>query len=671
MPYKKIVFKPGIDRENTMYASEGGWYDGYNVRFRKGFPEKIGGWERISEKYFLGACRSLSNWTTLGGLKLIGVGTQMKFYIEMGGKYYDVTPIRATTSAGDVTFSAANGSEVITVTDTAHGATVYDFVTFSDAASLGGNITAAVLNQEYQIHEVVNSNSYKIKARTVSAIGDITTAGGNIGGTAVSASGSDSGNGGSSTVGTYQLNIGADNAQAINGWSAGTWGEDAWGHSSLSTDISAIRIWSQSNFGEDLIFGFKGGVLYYWDASNGVNDANRGVLLSSRPAASNTPVKQNLSLVSDNRFVFCFGVNPLGSVTLDPMLVRWSDQEGPANWTPSAENQAGSLPLARGSEIVAALQGRQEILVWTDSSLYAFSYIGGQAVWGQQLVGDNISIISQNAVVYASGIAFWMGKDQFYIYDGTVKPLPCKVKKYVFAGVDRDQTPQINAGTNEAFNEVWWFYNGKYVVYNYVDDIWYYGNFFRTAWVDSGIQDYPISAYITGSTGNSGTTAGRLLFHEKGIDDKSTSTSSSINASITSSFFDLDDGDRFMFVDKLLPDILFSGSDWTQTPKLTFEFITFANSGSGVTPQPPSVGGEDFSETQGGNTTTYPQQKGYKQEISATYPPTLYGLYENYTQELDLRFRGRQVLFKVTSSDVGTQWQVGAQRIRMRPDGRR
>ena len=676
MPYKKIVFKPGIDRENTMYASEGGWYDGYNVRFRKGFPEKIGGWERISEKYFLGACRSLSNWTTLGGLKLIGVGTQMKFYIEMGGKYYDVTPIRATTSAGDVTFSATNSSEIITVTDTAHGATVYDFVTFSGAASLGGNITAAVLNQEYQIHEVVNSNSYKIRARTVSAIGDITTAGGNLfpgdfGGSFVYANGSDSGNGGSSTVGAYQLNIGSDNAQAINGWSAGTWGEDAWGHSSLSTDISAIRIWSQSNFGEDLIFGFKGGVLYYWDASNGVNDTNRGVLLSSRPAASNTPVKQNLSLVSDNRFVFCFGVNPLGSVTLDPMLVRWSDQEGPANWTPSAENQAGSLPLARGSEIVAALQGRQEILVWTDSSLYAFSYIGGQAVWGQQLVGDNISIISQNAVVYASGIAFWMGKDQFYIYDGTVKPLPCKVKKYVFAGVDRDQTPQINAGTNEAFNEVWWFYNGKYVVYNYVDDIWYYGNFFRTAWVDSGIQDYPISAYITGNTGNSGTTAGRLLFHEKGIDDKSTSTSSSINASITSSFFDLDDGDRFMFVDKLLPDILFSGSDWTQTPKLTFEFITFANSGSGVTPQPPSVGGEDFSETQGGNTTTYPQQKGYKQEISATYPPTLYGLYENYTQELDLRFRGRQVLFKVTSSDVGTQWQVGAQRIRMRPDGRR
>ena len=534
MPFKKIVFKPGIDRENTMYASEGGWYDGYNIRFRKGFPEKIGGWERISEKYFLGACRSLSNWTTLGGLKLIGVGTQMKFYIEMGGKYYDVTPIRSTTAAGDVTFSATNGSEIVTVSDTGHGATVYDFVTFSDAASLGGNITADILNQEYQIHEIVDANTYKIKARTVSAIGDITTAGGNIdpadfGGSFVSANSSDSGNGGSSTVGTYQINIGADNAQPINGWSSGTWGEDAWGHSSLTTDISAIRIWSQSNFGEDLIFGFKGGVLYYWDASNGVNDANRGVLLSSRPGASNTPVVQNLSLVSDNRFVFCFGVNPLGSVSLDPMLVRWSDQEDPTNWTPSAENQAGSLPLARGSEIVTAIQGRQEILVWTDSSLYAFSYIGGQAVWGQQLVGDNISIISQNAVAYASGIAFWMGKDQFYIYDGTVRPLSCKVKKYVFAGVDRDQTAQISAGTNEAFNEVWWFYNGKYVIYNYVDDI---------------------------------------------------------NAGITSSFFDLDDGDRFMFVDKLLPDILFSGSDWTQTPKLTFEFITFANSGSGITPQP-------------------------------------------------------------------------------------
>jgi hypothetical protein len=681
MPFKKILFKPGVDRESTMYASEGGWYDGYNVRFRSGYPEKIGGWERLNTKYILGVGRSLRTWNTLGGLKLIGVGTQMKFYIEMGGKYYDITPIRVTTAAGDVTFSATNGVQDITVTDVAHGATVYDFVTFSDSnnTGFGGNITGDIINQEYQIIEVVDSNTYKIQPRTVSAIGDIIDGiNGNLdptvaGGSFVSANSSDASgaSGAVTTVGTYQINIGADNAQPINGWGSGTWGQDAWDHSGVTTDISNIRLWSQSNFGEDLVFGFKGGVLYYWDASNGVNDANRGVLLSSRPGASDVPTVQNHVMVSDNRFVFCFGVNPLGSASIDPMLVRWSDQEDPTNWTPSAENQAGSLPLARGSEIVTAMQGRQEILVWTDSSLYAFSYIGGQAVWGQQLVGDNISIISKNAVAYAAGMAFWMGKDQFYIYDGTVRPLPCKVKKYVFAGVNLEQLDQINAGTNEAFNEIWWFYNGKYVVYNYVDDLWFYGLFERSAWVDSGIRDYPIGVLTYENSGNSGTVAGRLLYHEKGIDDNSTGAPSAINASITSATFDLDDGHKFMFVDKVLPDVLFSGSDTTASPTITMEFLPFPNSGSGVFPDPPSVGGIDFIETSGGGTVVYPGQQGYKQDITYSGSIGLYGLFERYTENLNFRFRGRQVLMKITSNKIGTQWQLGAQRLRMRPDGRR
>ena len=648
MPLKKLVLKPGIDRETTSYTSEGGWYDGDKIRFRSGSPEKIGGWERISDKFFLGTCRSLFNWSTLAGLKQLAVGTHKKFYIEMGSRYYDVTPIRSTTGAGDVTFTASNGSSTVTVNDTAHGATAGDFVTFSGAATLGGNmigtgnVATDVLNQEYEILTVPTSNTYTIQARSANtSIESITTAAGAVG-VPVTATGGDSGNGGSNTVGTYQLNIGNIDQAAITGWNAGTWGEDAWDHSSLSTDISAIRIWTSSNFGQNLIFGYEGSPLYYWVAANGLT--TRGVLLSTQAGASNTPTTQNHSLVSDNRFVFCFGVNPLGSGTIDPMLVRWSNQEDPANWTPSAENQAGSLPLSRGTEIVTAKQGRQEILVWTDAALYSFQFAGGQIVWTSQLVGENISIISKSAATYAAGIAFWMGKDKFYVYDGTTKPLNCKVRKYVFDDINMDQADQFFGGTNEAFNEVWWFYCSassntidKYVVYNYTDDTWYYGTLARTAWLDTGVRDHPVAA----------TSGQNLVDHEKGIDNRESAVASAISASVESAQFDLDDGHQFMFIWRVMPDIRFDGST-SGSPAVTMSLSPMINSGSGYN-NPLSEGGSNS----GAITRT------------ATLP------IEKYTGQINTRVRGRQVVLKVESSGAGTQWQLGAPRIDMRPDGRR
>ena len=479
MALKKLVFQPGINREVTRYSNEAGWYECDKVRFRQGFPEKIGGWQRISGTTFLGTCRSLWNWVTLGSINLIGVGTHLKFYLEQGGGYNDITPIRATTAAGDVTFAATNGSATITVTDAGHGARENDFVTFSGAVTLGGNITADVLNQEYQIVTVPSDNTYTITATAT-------------------ANSSDTGNGGSSVVGAYQIRTGEPYEVPLSGWGGGTWGAGVWGTGGISTE--SIRLWSQSNFGEDLIFGPRGGDIFYWDATNGVD--TRGVYLNTLAGASDVPTQQNVIIVSDiNRFVFCMGTNDVGTATVDPMLIRWSDQEDPANWTPASTNQAGSLRLSRGTEIVAAKQARQEVLVWTNSSLYSLQYQGAPAVWGAQLVGDNISIASMNSVAFASGIAFWMGKDKFYMYDGRSQPLPCNVRRYVFNDFNELQYDQVFAGTNEAFHEVWWFYCSagsetvdKYVVFNYLEQTWYYGSMARTAWLDSGLRDYPLAA---------------------------------------------------------------------------------------------------------------------------------------------------------------------------------
>ncbi|MEK9895174.1 MAG: hypothetical protein VW518_01930 [Burkholderiaceae bacterium] len=629
MPLKKLVFKPGVNREITRYANDAGWYDCDKVRFRKGFPEKIGGWQRISATNFLGVCRSLWNWVTLGDANIIGVGTNLKFYLEQGGGYNDITPIRATTAAGDVTFTASNGDATLTVTDAGHGARVDDFVTFSGAVSLGGNITADVLNQEYQISAVVDANNYEVEAK------DPTTS------DPVLANASDTGNGGASVVGAYQIYTGAAYAIPLTGWGGGSWSAGTWGTGGTSAE--AIRLWSQANFGEDLIFGPRGGGIYYWDATNGVT--TRAVALSSLGGASNVPISQNLLLISDiYRFVFCFGTNDIGTATVDPMLIRWSDQEDAVNWTPSATNQAGSLRLSRGTEIVAAKQARQEVLVWTDSSLYSLQYLGAPAVWGAQLVGDNISIASQNAVAFASGVAFWMGKDKFYAYDGRSQPLPSDLRRHVFNDFNTLQYDQVFAGTNEAFHEVWWFYCSansdtidRYVIYNYVEKTWYYGSLARTAWLDSGLRNYPLAATYTYN----------LVNHEEGLDDNETATTAPIAASITSGQFDIDDGDQFVFIRRIMPDMTFNGST-ASSPTATLTLIPLNNSGSGYN-SPASEGGSSSGSV----------------IRSATVPV------ESYTGQVDLRVRGRQMAFKIESTGEGVSWQLGTPRIDMRADGRR
>jgi hypothetical protein len=621
MPLKKLALKPGVNRERTRYSNETGWYECDKVRFRQGYPEKIGGWQRISNNTFQGVCRSLWSWVTLGSQNFVGVGTNLKFYIELGGVYYDITPIRTTTTNA-ATFAATNGSATITVTDASHGALVGDFVTFSGAASLGGDITADVLNQEYEIQTVPSSNTYTIIATAT-------------------ANASDTGNGGGSVTAAYQISVGDDISVPLTGWGGGAWSSGVWGTG--GTTDSPMRLWSQSNFGEDLIFGPRGGAVYYWDVSSGTS--SRSVNISTLGGASDTPTVQNFILVSDiSRFVFCFGANTIGTSTQDPMLIRWSDQEDAANWTPSATNQAGSLRLSRGTEIVTAQQSRQEVLVWTDSSVYSLQYLAGQTVWGAQIVGDNISVASQNAVAYASGISFWMGRDKFYMYDGRTQPLPCDLRRYVFNDFNEAQLDQVFAGTNEEFHEIWWFYCSadssvvdRYVVYNYLDKVWYYGNLSRSAWLDSGTREHPLAA----------TYSNNLVNHEEGVDDNETATTTAIDAFITSAEFDLDDGHRFSFIWRVLPDMTFDGST-ASSPAAIMTFYPLKNSGSGYT-SPASAGGTS----------------------SGTITRTAVVPVEAFTEQINTRVRGRQMAIKISSDELGVQWQLGSPRLDMRPDGRR
>ena len=618
---KKFQPRPGVNKENTRYANENGWYDSEKVRFRQGMPEKIGGWARISTNTFLGVCRSLWNWVTLAKQNLIGLGTNLKFYIVDGGAYYDITPLRATTTLGANPFTG-DGTTTVTVTAASHGAITGDFVTYSGATGA----YASTLNAEYQV-TVVNSNSYTITTATAIPAGAT---------------------GGSAVVARYQITVGAAIQAPIGGWGAGTWNSGTWGVGSGSANAS-LRLWSQSNFGEDLIFGPRGGPMYFWDANGGTG--TRGVLLSSLLGASDVPTVQNLVYVSDNRFVFAFGCNDYGLVAQNPMLIRWSDQEDPASWTVSATSQAGSLTLAHGSEIVTAVQTRQETIVFTDSAIYSLQYLGLPAVWGSQILGDNVSIVSQNAAIVASGRVFWMGIDKFYVYDGRVNTLNCDLRKYIYQDINLDQRQQIFCGTNEGFNEVWWFYCSensnaidRYVVYNYVENdgkggigVWYHGSLARTAWLDSGLLQYPLAA----------TYSYNLVNHEFGVDNDETGTILPITAYISSSEFDIDDGDKFGFVWRMLPDVTFEGST-ADSPSAVMTLIPMQNSGSGYnTPQ--SVAGSS----------------------SATVTRTATVPIEQFTGQVYIRVRGRQMIIKMESTDVGVFWQLGHPRFDIRQDGRR
>lgn len=655
MPLKKLVFKPGVDRETTRYTSEGGWYECDKVRFRSGSPEKIGGWQRISTEtsapyVYLGVCRSLWPWATLGGVPYVGVGTNVKYYVMSGGAYNDITPVRVTTVAGDISLALTYGSNVMTVTNTAHGCVTGDYVTFSGATGFPGNVTAAVIDQEYEV-TVLDVNTYTVTLPVVANAANFLFLDLNFGANLYSEWTTTE-----TVVGAYQVGIGNAYEIPLHGWGAGAWGAGPWGTGGSSG--AAIRIWNHQNFGEDLVYGPKGGGIYYWDASLGLTN-NRGVAASTLPGASSVPLYQNVLVVSDaSRFVFAMGTNDFGSTDLDPMLIRWSDQESVSNWTPSAVNQAGSIRLSHGSKILGYSQVRQEILVWTDTSLYSLQYLGPPVVWSTQLLADNITLVSDRAMVTGAGVTYWMGDEKFYAYDGRVQTLPCGLRQYVFGDFNKTQSEQVFASTIEQFNEIWWFYCSqsgtggspttplpdRYVVYNYVEKIWYYGTMSdRTAWIDASVYgENPISAYHN-----------RLLYQEVGLDDAATGTIEPIDAYITSAEFDIDDGHNLGFVWRILPDITFRGST-AVTPKATMTLLPLQNSGSGYN-YPLSEGGSASGQI----VKIRPQQR--VSEITV----------EQFTGQVNIRVRGRQMAMKIESSELGVAWQLGAPRIDIRPDGRK
>ena len=619
MPLKKLQFRPGIVRDVTDYTNEGGWRDGDKIRFRMGFPETIGGWTRYTSSTFLGTCRDLHAWTSLIGTNLVSAGTNLKLYVVDGNTPVDITPIRQITSAGDVTFAAANNSTTITVTDTNNSVFLNDFVTFSGAASLGGTITAAVLNKEYQVVSVVDASNYTITS-------------------AVAANASDTGNGGGSTVGTYQINTGLDSSASGSGWGAGPYSRGTWGSAANVVIPGAqLRLWSMDNFGEDLIANVRGGGIYYWDTSAGASA--RAVDITSL-SGNNQPQAANVVLVSErDRHVIAFGCDPQADPgVLDPLTIRFSSQESATDWQARANNTAGELRIGTGSAIIAAVQTKQQVVVFTDRSVSAMQFIGAPFTFGLSEVSTNTSIVSQNAAVAYGDVVYWMGDEVFYMYDGNVKIIPCPVEEYIFDDLNLAQRGKVTTGVNSKFNEIWWFYpsinsnnNDSYVVYNYAEKSWYYGTLTRTAWHDNALSSLPIAA----------STDGYLYFHENGLDDGSTNPASPIDSYVQSSAIDIGDGDQFMFLSRVLPDLTFRNSTAT-TPAATF------------TVSARDFPGANFTQTDVGTT-----------ERTATVPV------EQFTDQLFFRLRGRSMALKIGANTLGTQWRLGTPRADVRPDGRR
>jgi len=629
MPLQKLQFRPGLNRETTSYTNEGGWFDCDMVRFRFGVPEKIGGWVATSTNTFLGSCRNLHAFVALDGSQYIGLGTHLKFYIEEGGAYNDITPIRETTAAGDVTFAATDGSSTLTVTDSNHGAIENDFVTFSGAVSLGGLITADVLNQEYQIVEILTANTYTITAKDTS-------------GATVTANASDTGNGGASVVGAYQINVGLDTTVVGTGWGAGTWGRGTWGSgTSLLVAGATLRLWSSDNFGEDLIFNARDGGIYYWDKSTSSAPFARGVALSALAGAdSTTPTIAKQVLVSDNdRHILVFGCDPQDNIGVqDPLLIRFSDQESPTTWAATATNTAGDLRIGSGSEIVCAVETRQQVLVFTDVSLHAMQYLGPPFTFGINQISENTTIMGPNAAKAVDDTVYWMGLEEFYVYTGQVQKLPCSVKSYVFNDFNDAQAEKVTAALNSSFNEITWFYPSadsdnidRYVTFNYQENVWTYGTMARTAWLDRGIVPYPLAA----------SSDGRLYQHELGNDDGSTSPATAISAYIESSQIDIGDGETFAFIRRLIPDITFDGST-AVSPAADFVLKTRNFPGAAYTTT------DDSTVTR-----------------SATVPV------EQFTDQVHVRLRGRSFALRLQSDAMGVKWRLGSPRIDIRQDGRR
>ena len=757
MPLQKLVFRPGVNREATSYANEGGWFESNKVRFRSGQPEKIGGWvidngplstiiENVTTTIaypptgtLWGTVRAMWNWVTLYGYNLLALGSNLKYYIQNGpgGAFFDITPIRLRTGPGapvptasptftpafstlsanitsfasvipvvagasfggtseiggkvligteEITYGFISGNDLsgcvrgvngttaaahtsgdavggytVFVNDVGNGVQTGDFVTFNAAASLGGDITATVLNAEFQVTEI-DADNYIITLSEACNVSDV-------------------GDGGAATNAAYQITTASDIFTTGVGWGAGVWGSFAggpgWGDpapAGLGVGLQ-LRLWSQSNFGENLVFASRGGPIYYWAANANPNIFDRGIeilagsdmdgLLPFPTVVDSTcPDAVNFVMVSDSsRFVIAFGANdPTGvyaTEAIDPMQVRWSDQESFIVWTPDSVNQAGDYRLSKGSAIITAIQTRQEILVLTDSAIYSMQYLGPPYVWGFQILGDNISIAGPNAITTANNITYWMGVDKFYVYSGRVQTLPCTLREYVFTDINMSQSFQFFAGTNEGYSEVWWFYCSanstvidRYVIYDFLEETWCYGdwdnyqgqNQGRTAWLDSPLRSTPMSV-IYGSL--DGTTNGSLLYQETGTDDATVNPPVPISAFIQSSDFDIGDGHNFGFVWRLIPDLTFDGSTVNNpTAMFTTRPRAFPGSDYGVSDNPDVISAQNYQQTR-----TYTVQQ--------------------FTEQVYVRIRGRQMAFKVSSEALGTQWQLGTTRIDIRPDGRR
>ena len=727
MPLQALQFRPGVNRESTTLANEGGWFESDKVRWRSGYPEKIGGWVKDTGTTpsalqppagsFWGVCRSMWNWLTLAGNNLLGLGTNLKFYIQnsTGGNFYDVTPIRATQSLSNP-FTATLSSTTITVNAPGHGAITGDFVTFSGAASLGGNITATILNSEYQV-TYVSSNTFTITSSiaanaadvsgspgggTVSAAFQITTGnevftlgtgwgaglwGGVVTGVATTTlngainssvtsitltSVTGFGTSGTILIDSELITFSGVSSQTLTGCTRGTNGTLAashttgatvqlansfigWGVPAAPTIGTQLRTWTQSNFGQDLVFNPRNGALYIWNVASNPNVWNRAVLLGPGEVITTStgtitvdgscPVVASAVIVSDaSRFVIAFGCNDYGSTVQNPLLIRWSDQETYATWLPAATNQAGSYQLSHGSTILAAIQTRQEILVLTDSAIYSMQYLGPPYVWGFQIMGDNISIIGPNAAITVNNVTYWMGTDKFYMYTGRVETLPCSLWQYVFSDINLQQAFQVCTGTSEGYNEIWWFYCSagsttvdKYVIFNHLERTWYYGTIARTAWCDSPIRSTPMGAGYNG----------QLLYHENGNDDGSTTPASPIEAYCQSSDFDIGAGHNFGFVWRIIPDITFDGSN-VNTPSVVFTVRPRQNPGA-------NYGSTDLPTV--ASTQNYTGQQTYT--------------VQTFTEYAYVRVRGRQMAFKISSDGLGVAWQLGSPRLDVRPDGRR
>ena len=615
MPLARYTLKPGINKEGTSYSNEGSWFDCDKIRFRQGRPEKIGGWSKTSINSYLGSGRKLHQWVALDSDQFVGLGTHLKLYLKQGDVFNDITPIRSTTGNNEISFAATNGSSTITATDTSHGAGAGDFVTISGAVSLGGLVNSAVLNQEYEIDTVPSVNTYTFTAKNTS-------------GNTVTANASDSGNGQGTVVGAYQLNVGADNFTDGLGFGSGYWNQSSWG-GGINSFTSQLRLWTLDNFGEDMISNPRGGGIFYWDKSNGVT--TRSINFTALSGASDVPTVCNQVLVSEvDRHIICLGANTIGTTTQDPMLVRWSNQEDAAMWTPKTDNTAGSLRLSAGSEIIGGIRTRQEIAIFTDNAIYSMQFIGPPFIFGINLVTEGVSMVSPQAAINANNAIYFMDQDNFYVYSGSVQSLPCSVRAYVFDDFNYDQTWKVHATRNAQFNEVTWFYCSgdsleidRYVTYNYLEQTWTIGTMARTAWIDAGSStETPIGA------GSSGSTTNYLYNQETGSNDDG----SAMTAYIESADFDAGDGDQFMFIKRLIPDVSFIGTE--SSPVLTYSIKT-----------------RDYPLGSLNTATT----ATVTSDTGVAY----------------VRARARQMRVRIESIDADNTWRLGDTRFDIKEDGRR